>query len=356
LKPEGWNANPPGLALLNATTPKRMVPSALQAKNYKGSISMTRPAQPRIAKRDLDRLRTFRVLPNLTKIPLFIGIMVLCTWVAWNTKSNWVLWAAYIALGYMWMGMVTFMHDATHLTLFRNRMGNWIFGILCMLPIFATFVAFREDHIEHHRHNRSPADPDAFTMGKRGPLDFLLFYAYALIGGILSFLHFNLIYPFTQFGPKLWAIQLFEIALKAGTYWFVLDLAVQHGVFEKVLALWLWPVAILSLLNSMRFIAEHYGTPWNEGQMAGTRTVISNPVNAFFWNNINWHIGHHVCPSVPWYNLVELHKLLEPQFAGSNVVIDKSYVGVYFDALRRGPESQEQLARSLAIRAARTSS
>jgi fatty acid desaturase len=314
---------------------------------------MSRPAVPRIAKCDLDRLRDFRLFPNLTKIPLFIGIMVACAWVAWNTDSQWIRWSAYIALGYMWMGMVTFMHDATHYTLFRSRLLNWAFGILCMLPIFASFVAFREDHIEHHRHNRSPADPDAFTMGKRGPLDFLQFYAYALIGGVLSFLYFNLIYPVTRFGGRQWAILIFELALKGAVYWIVIAWAIRHGVLAKTLGLWLWPVLVLSLLNSMRFIAEHYGTPWNQGQMAGTRTVISNPVNAFFWNNINWHIGHHVYPSVPWYNLVELHKLLEPQFVAAGVIIDKSYIGVYLDALRRGPESVSQLKMSLAERAAR---
>jgi len=311
---------------------------------------MSRTAIPLIAKGDLDRLRAFRLWPNLTKIPLFIGIMLACGWVAWNTESSWVLWAAYIALGYMWMGMVTFMHDALHHTLFRRRWLNWTFGIVCMMPIFATFVAFREDHIEHHRHNRSPRDPDAFTMGKRGPLDFLLFYAYALIGGALSFLHFNFIYPVTKFGPKLWAIQLFEMVMKAAIYWYVLDWAVEHGVLGKVLGLWLWPIMVLSLLNSMRFIAEHYGTPWNEGQMAGTRTVVSNRVNAFFWNNINWHIGHHVYPSVPWYNLVELHKALEPQIKACGAVVDKSYIGVYIDALWRGPESEPQLEKSLARR------
>jgi fatty acid desaturase len=314
---------------------------------------MSRTAIPLIAKGDLDRLRAFRLWPNLTKIPLFIGIMVACSWVAWNTESDWVLWSAYIAIGYMWMGMVTFMHDALHHTLFRRRWLNWAFGIVCMMPIFATFVAFREDHIEHHRHNRSPRDPDAFTMGKRGPLDFLLFYAYALVGGALSFLHFNFIYPVTKFGPRLWAIQLFEMVMKGLLYWLVLHWAAEHDVLGKALGLWLWPILVLSLLNSMRFIAEHYGTPWNEGQMAGTRTVVSNRINAFFWNNINWHIGHHVYPSVPWYNLVELHKALEPQITACGAVVDKSYIGVYVDALWRGPESAPQLEQSLAQRDAR---
>jgi fatty acid desaturase len=299
---------------------------------------MSRPALEQLARNDLDRLRTFRILPNLLKIPLFIGLMAGLTLLAWRTDSTLLRWTAYIGLGYLWMSMVTFMHDALHYTLFRNRILNWAFGILCMLPIFATFVGFREDHIEHHRHNRSPRDPDAFTMGKRGPADFVLFYAYALIGGVLSFLHFNFIYPFTKFGPRLWAIQLFEIGLKALVYWLVLDFAAQHGVLGKTLEVWLWPVFFLSLLNSMRFIAEHYGTPWNGGQMAGTRTVTSNAVHSFFWNNINWHIGHHVYPSVPWYNLQELHHLLAPQIAASGAPVDRSYVAVYWNALRRGPE------------------
>jgi fatty acid desaturase len=308
---------------------------------------------PQLAKSELDRLRVYRLLPNLLKIPLFTGLMVAFTLLAWNTESQVVLWSAYVVLGYLWMGMVTFMHDATHYTLFRNRLLNWVFGILCMLPIFATFVAFREDHIEHHRHNRSSRDPDAFTMGRRRVVDFVVFYAYALIGGALSFLHFNFIYPFTTFGPRQWAIQLFEMALKGVVYWLVLDFAADHGVLGKTLQVWLWPVFFLSLLNSMRFIAEHYGTPWAEGQMMGTRTVISNPVNSFFWNYINLHIGHHVYPSVPWYNLKELHRILEPQIMASGAVVDRSYMAVYWKALRQGPESEPQLAASLAARAAR---
>ncbi len=314
---------------------------------------MPRPASPQLAKSELDRLREFRLLPNLAKIPLFVAIMVGLGLLAWNAESRPLLWAAYIGLGYMWMGMVTFMHDAVHGTLFRSRAANWIFGLVCMIPIFATFVGFREDHIEHHRHNRSPRDPDAFTMGKRGVGDFVLFYAYALIGGVLSFLNFAFIYPIKSFGPRLWAIHLFEIALKVAAYGVLLAWAAQHGVLDKTLGLLLWPVLVLSLLNSMRFIAEHYGAPWDSGQMAGTRTVVSNPVNSFFWNNINWHIGHHVYPSVPWYNLVKLHKLLEPQIVASGAPVDRSYIAVYADALRRGPESASQLAGVIAEREAR---
>jgi len=312
---------------------------------------MSSRVQPRISREDLNRLRTFRIWPNLTKIPLVIALMAALGWFAWTTGSWVVEWAAYIALGYLWMSMVTFMHDATHNSLFRSRALNWVFGIVTMIPIFASFIAFKEDHLQHHRFNRSPRDPDAFTMGKRGVLDFLLFYAYLLIGGVLSFLHFNFLYPFGHFDARQWAVHLFETALKIATYWLVLDAAADHGVLGKALALWLWPILFFSLFNSMRFIAEHYGTPWDAGQMSGSRTVISNPVQSFFWNNINWHIGHHVYPNVPWYNLIELHRLLEPQIAASGALVDRSYLGVYIDAIRKGPETEARLAQHLLMRA-----
>jgi fatty acid desaturase len=314
---------------------------------------MSRVPTPTLDKGDLDRLRRFRILPNLTKIPLFIALMGALSYLAWTEHSIVIRWTCYIALGYLWMSMVTFMHDAAHYTLFKRKLANWVFGILCMLPIPITFVGFREDHIEHHRHNRSAKDPDSFTMGKRGPLDFLLFYAYCAIGGVLSALHFNLIYPITTFKGRQWAIQILEIGLRVVLYTLVLRYAIHKGVLAEVLAVWLWPVACFSVFNSMRFIAEHYGTPWEQGQMAGSRTVISNPVHSFFWNNINWHIGHHVYPSVPWYNLVELHELLKEEIAACGAVVDKSYVAVYFNALVSGPESAPQLARSLAVRATR---
>lgn len=314
---------------------------------------MSSQVKPRIAAHDLARLSTLRMRPNLIKLPLFVALMLALNWLAWHTPSSGVRWSAYVALGYLWMSMVTFMHDATHNVLFRSRRLGWLFGVVTMIPIFASFTAFKADHLEHHRYNRSPRDPDAFTMGKRRPLDFLLFYAYAVAGALLSFVHFNFIYPCKRFDARQWALHGFETVLKVAVYWWVLTSAAQHHVVPQTLALWLWPMFFFSLFNSMRFIAEHYGTPWNAGPLAGTRTVLSNPLHAFFWNNINLHIGHHVYPGVPWYNLGQLHLLLKDQIADSGALVDRSYVAVYLDALVHGPESASRLAERLQKRATR---
>jgi fatty acid desaturase len=313
-------------------------------------INTARSSAPRrlyLSREDLQRLRTFRILPNLIKIPFFFGMMAWLTWVAWTTGSGLLKWSTYLALGYLWMGMVTFMHDATHNTLFEKPWKNWVFGVVSMIPLMASFISFREDHLEHHRYNRSPKDPDAFTMGRRGVLEFVAFYGYIVAGALLSFIHFNFIYPIQRFNARKWSIHLFETALKIACYGALLAWAQKHGVLGKTLEVWLVPVFIFSLFNSVRFIAEHYETPWNQGQLVGSRTIISNPLHGFFWNNINWHIGHHIYPTVPWYNLVELHKLMEPAIAAEGAIVEKSYTGVFLRALLRGPETEQRLQRFL---------
>jgi fatty acid desaturase len=289
---------------------------------------------------------------------LFYALLIAFGWAAWLSDSPWVKAPAYLAMGYLWMGIVTFMHDATHQVLFRKKWKNWAFGVFSMLPLIATYIAFKEDHLEHHRFNRSPQDPDAFTMGQRGVGDFVLFYSYVLIGGILTVLQFNFIYPIQRFrGAKL-AIHLAELGARGVVYTGLILWARQHGVLSEFLAIWLIPVYLFSVFNSVRFLVEHYETPWDAGQIEGTRTVVSNPLNCFFWNNINYHIGHHVFPAVPWYNLKKLHAALESRIEGSQAIVEAGYTRVFLRACLAGPESIERntarLARRAALRRART--
>ena len=43
---------------------------------------------------------------------------------------------------------------------------------------------------------------------------------------------------------------------------------------------------------------EDYHDPYK-----GARTIKAHPVVDFFLCNENYHIEHHLYPSVPWYNL-----------------------------------------------------
>ena len=44
-----------------------------------------------------------------------------------------------------------------------------------------------------------------------------------------------------------------------------------------------------------------------------TRTCYINPISAFIYWNMHYHVEHHMFPMVPYYNLPELHEVLKPQ-------------------------------------------
>jgi fatty acid desaturase len=287
--------------------------------------------------------------PNL-KIFLVYGLLGIAGFVAWTTTSSALRIGMYGCMGYLWMSVVTFMHDASHGVLFRATWKNWAFGFFSTIPILITFISFREDHLEHHRHNRTASDPDAWTMGKRGVLDFVVFYAYLLVGGVLTVLQFTFIYPFQKFDRRAWRIHALELLARVVAIGSALVIAESQGVLARVLALWLIPAYVFTLLNSMRFIGEHYGTPWEQGQLLGTRTITSHPINSFFWNNINYHIGHHVYPATPWYNLQKLHAAMSPEIERVGAQVESSYVRTLVRSGLGGPETRERNERQLAER------
>ena len=295
----------------------------------------------RLSAAQIKPLYEHRPWPNL-KIPLFYLLWIGLGYLAWNSTSIWLTCAYYLGMGYIQMRIVTFMHDCTHSVLFKARWKNWAFGIISMIPLVISFMSFKDDHLQHHQFNRTEKDPDAFTMGRRSFVDYLLFYTYFLLGSVLlSTVWFGFLYAVIHLrGRKVW-IHWSEMALHASVYYFVLTWAYQNDILIQVLQIWLIPIVVLGYLNAVRFVAEHYGTPWNGGQLLGTRTIISNQVNSWFWNNINYHIGHHVYPAVPWYNLQELHALVLPEITRVGAIVDKSYFGVFFNAFIRGPETPE---------------
>lgn len=275
------------------------------------------------------------------KIILFIGLWIGAGAVAWNVENIWAKVLCYLFMGYMQMAMATFFHECTHNVMFAEEWKNWVFGIVGFIALVAPYTSYRDDHLLHHRYNRTKKDTAAFTMGKRGWLDFAVFYTYVTAGIVLLLINFNFVHPFLFLkGKKFW-LHWFEVALHVVVYVGVGMWAAHYGVLNKLLEVTLWPLLVFSYLNSFRFLAEHYGTPWERGQLAGSRTIISNPVHSWFWNNINYHIGHHVYPAVPWYNLKKLHYLMLPQIEKEGGIVEKSLIAAVVRIILSGPETPE---------------
>lgn len=251
------------------------------------------------------------------------------------------LGAAYVYLACKQHALGIVMHDATHFRLFESRrvnelVGNW----LCAFPIGMVTSCYRRSHLPHHLFTNKPNDPYwarlvedahyAFPMSRAA-------FGRILLGDVFGA---NL----RAWWPTLrswtgWSSVLDnrEKLLTPSerrqfvAFWIgALALAAYFGVLSYFLLLWVLPMFTLSLaFIRLRVIAEH------DLEKAGHELERTRHVDGGWFErlaiaplNINYHVAHHLFPSVPLYNLPKMHALLmqEPAFR-EHAQLWRSYLG-----------------------------
>lgn len=115
---------------------------------------------------------------------------------------------------------------------------------------------------------------------------------------------------------------------------FALAFYFKHPILYFVLW-WIPLVTILQVYLRIRGITEHAGYQPGENQLVISRTVLS-PVETFFFspNGVNYHIEHHAYPSVPFYNLPKVHKLMHERGSLPKANVYQSYRQVVQELVR----------------------
>jgi len=97
--------------------------------------------------------------------------------------------------------------------------------------------------------------------------------------------------------------------------------------------------ALCGAWANFRGLAEHtqlwHGDP--PDPYHSTRSLVSNRCIAFFFNNQNHHLEHHLFPALPWDALSKAHRLLQPVYEERGAAVAKGYLSWMADALRYGP-------------------
>jgi fatty acid desaturase len=89
--------------------------------------------------------------------------------------------------------------------------------------------------------------------------------------------------------------------------------AVLTGWWREYLLLWMLPLfTVLQVLLRLRAVCEHGAVPDTSNPLTAARTTIAPAWARFFLfpHHMNYHIEHHLYPSVPHYRLRECHDLL----------------------------------------------
>jgi fatty acid desaturase len=211
------------------------------------------------------------------------------------------------------------VHECAHRTLVRSRSHNRGLGELLAFVDFTAFAAYKDEHLSHHRHLGDAARDRDYAVRKD------LFEH----GPGRSFLARHLLRPLTLFHvqryiePVLWrradpwtvkaarlTYNLGLVALAWATGWipFLLFYLVPYATAYQVFRYWSDAV-------------DHAGALSNHDELDRARNHVHRwaPVNwLLFPRDDQFHLVHHLFPSVPTGSLATLHRVLlaDPSYAG----------------------------------------
>jgi len=226
------------------------------------------------------------------------------------------------------MGLSIALHEASHRLLFRNRRLNEFAGLLCGLPVLISLSAFRVNHRLHHARRGSGAATTEET------LDFALFRNLPVycLGTLIKSFGFVTALPLIAMieapGRVRWRM--------CGEYGLIIGavgLAVGTLPPQVLWHVWGLPLLITALLSQVRAVAEH-GLTEKGNVFTASRTVRSGRVLEFLMCNINYHLEHHLFPTIPWYNLPRAHAALQQEYRRTGASIFRSYRRFFTDFLR----------------------
>jgi len=282
--------------------------------------------------RDLSMVNSWRGAFHIAvEWTLIVGAIFLCQRF-WNPLL-------YIA-AVMWIGsrqhaLMVLMHDGVHYRLFRNRFLNeWLSEISLAWPVLISARAYRRNHFAHHRHLNTERDPDwvrrrgvvAWVFPKR-PRDLTLLLLNDLSGlGAIGLLRLA--------GSLMSKDTGVSKGFLIGRYTFYLSVTVfliWFGAMKLAILYWFVPLFTwLIMIFRIRSIAEHSAIEGASQFYAQTRSTTASLLDRIFIapKNVNYHLEHHLYPSVPFYRLPKLHALLasKPEFQGAHVT--QTYFGV----------------------------
>jgi beta-carotene hydroxylase len=192
----------------------------------------------------------------------------------------------------------TVIHDACHQSAHRNRVINAILGHGSALMLVFAFPVFTRVHLQHHAHVNDPKDDPDHYVSTGGPL-WLIF---------VRFLYHEVFF----FKRQLWRkYELLEWFLSRLVVITIVYIAIQYHFLGYILNFWFIPSALVGLGLGLFFDYLPH-RPFVERDRWKNARVYANPILNILIMGQNYHLIHHLWPSIPWYHYQKTYYLMKP--------------------------------------------
>ncbi|MBE9206350.1 fatty acid desaturase [Nostoc sp. LEGE 06077] len=211
---------------------------------------------------------------------------------------QWPHWLCFCINTLALHGSGSVIHDACHQSAHRNRIINAMLGHSSALILAFAFPVFTRVHLQHHAHVNHPKDDPDHYVSTGGPLWLIA----------VRFLYHEVFF----FQRQLWRkYELLEWFISRLIVVSIVYISVQYGFLGYILNFWFIPAFIVGIALGLFFDYLPH-RPFVERDRWKNARVYPNPILNLLIMGQNYHLIHHLWPSIPWYNYQPAYYVMKP--------------------------------------------
>ena len=192
----------------------------------------------------------------------------------------------------------TVIHDACHQSAHRNRIVNAILGHCSALILVFAFPVFTRVHLQHHGNVNHPKDDPDHYVSTGGPLWLIA----------VRFLYHEVFF----FQRRLWRnYELLEWFISRLIIITIVYISVQYHFLGYILNFWFIPAFIVGITLGLFFDYLPHRPFVERSRWKNARVYPGKVLNVLILGQ-NYHLIHHLWPSIPWYNYQPTYYLMKP--------------------------------------------
>jgi fatty acid desaturase len=260
--------------------------------------------------------KAYRSIPRIClDVCLWIGTAALAIYL----HRWWVTATSVFVIGFgPFHDLLVQGHEGTHDLISRNRRVNDLFTWFTLALAGISAEAHRRFHLDHHHFAHTAQDPEYQFFDR-------------VVRGVPGWAYF-LIPAFAQIAVNAYglqkkmpaAVQRRIVLELAGVFLLHAAMALSFG-WQRYLLFVLCPMVTgLYVASVLRSVTEHHdvteGSAWTNA-----RSIVTHPLIEFLWSNVNYHLEHHLYPSVPYHALPELRRALTADYLAHQSNVENGY-------------------------------
>lgn len=275
---------------------------------------------PDIKRKELKQLMRRQNRKPLINYFLWLFLLIGTGIFAFISLGSWWVVPAFLLYGTIYSSSDPRSHDLGHGATFKSRWLNSIFCNLCLFMTLKEPIDWRWRHTRHHTDTiHVGLDPEIlvtrpaellriaadffFLMQVKGELKGIVTHAFGVVSHDAR--HYV---PKSEWRKMFWSSRFYLACILGVIAWCIAD-----GTIVPLLFIW-GPRFYANWLNYFGFLSQHAGLAEDSyDHRLNTRTFTMNPVFEFLYANLNYHIEHHIYPSIPYYNLPVLHRRIKDE-------------------------------------------